>query len=351
MMQVAKWWLMTVALMVYVIVPLVFAEPLFLREIWFDEARQRHVNVKLAFPRSGPSKDAMPVLLFSAPQGWRWGGQRDSYEYLADEMVNQGIAMVIMSHYDITETQGTPEKFADIYPGILTGSRHDHAVDRYEDGRFVLRELTRRNGQSLPGWPKLEMETIAVGGHSAGVLTALHLCGLPVRDLADETYAAQSDPRIQAFVIFGYPMEYRGPRRGDLKHVRGVAGLHVVGSQDHPIYRNTSYRYIGGAPQYWLVAKGGHDVGDRGSRDLVREVTSRFLRAYLFKDASARNFMNSGKFEDPSGDLQQYRTKLVERWWHVDQRDFVAWVRDVLPWGKWLHNFSVSYHGGQKVKE
>lgn len=350
MLGAANRFLMTLGLSGFIMVSLVTAEPLFLREIWFDETRQRHVNVKLAFPKS-PSEQAMPVLLFSAPQGWRWGGQRDSYEYLADEMVNNGVAMVIMSHYDITETQGTPEKFADIYPGILTGSVNDPAVDRYEDGQFVLRELARGNGQALPRWPKLDLQTIAVGGHSAGVLTALHLCGLPVRDQQDQIYIAKPDPRIKAFMIFGYPMEYRGPRREDLKQVRGVAGLHVVGSQDQPTYHNTSYRYIGGAPQYWLVAEGTHDVGDRGSRELVREVTSRFARAYLFDDATARNLLRLGKFEDTKGDLQQYRVKLVERRWHVDQRDFVAWARNVLPWGRWLHNFSVRYHAGQKVQE
>lgn len=163
MMRVIKRLLLMAGLASYMTASLVAAEPLFLREIWLDEARQRHVNVKLAFPKS-PSDQAMPVLLFSAPQGWRWGGQRDSYEYLADEMVNSGVAMVIMSHYDITETAGTPEKFEDVYPGILAGSRHDPAVDRYEDGQFVMRELARLNGQGLSGWPKLDIETMAVGG-------------------------------------------------------------------------------------------------------------------------------------------------------------------------------------------
>ncbi len=331
---------------------LVDAEPRYLREIWFDEARQRHVNVKLAFPETTSSEHVMPVLLFSTPQGWRWGGHRDSYEYLADEMIRHGIAMVIMSHYDITETEGTSEKerFEDIYPGILTGSISDPAIDRYEDGQFVLRELERKNTLSLAGWPPLDMQTIAVGGHSAGVLTALHLCGLPIRNQRDEIYAAKLDPRVKAFVIFGYPMEYSSPRRRDLKQVRSVPGLHVVGSRDHPRYRNTSYRFIGGAAQYWLVAEGTHDVGDIGSRGLIRDVTSRFLRAYLFHDISARQSMRWDQFASQQGNMRQFRTKLVERWWHVDQRDFVAWVREVLPWGRWLHDASIAHHGGQKAK-
>ncbi len=145
-------------------------------------------------------------------------------------------------------------------------------------------------------------------------------------------------------------MEYTGPKRHDLKQVQGIAGLHIAGSQDHPEYRQTSFRYIGGAPQYWLVAAGTHDLGATGPYELLRQVIGQFVSAYVLNDASARKSLTLGALQNSVSGLHQFRTKLVDRWWDVHQRDFVAWVREVLPWGKWLHDASVDFHREQKAE-
>lgn len=134
-----------------------YAEPNYIRDIWLDTARQRHVNVRISYaaPRR-EMPDAAPVLLFSSPQGWRWGGHKDHYEYLAEEIASRGVVMVTIGHYHLEETEGTREAFADIYPGILTGARNDIAVDRYEDMQFILRELERINAEQRPNWPALD---------------------------------------------------------------------------------------------------------------------------------------------------------------------------------------------------
>lgn len=330
-------------------------EPRYVREIWLDEARQRHVNVRIALPPPGElqkNPGPLPLLLFSAPQGFRWGGHMDHYTALSRELVQRGVVMVTLSHYDVDEPMGAHERFSDIYPGILTGARNDAAVDRFEDCLFVLDELARIDGEDRDGWPALDLERIAVGGHSSGTLTALHMSGLPVLDRDGNVFAEHRDPRIKAFVIYSYPLEYSGPSRADLEQVGAVAGLHVAGSKDHPEYRNTSYRYIHAAPQYWLVADGDHNVGAFGSEELILQVTGDFVDAYLQNDTEARARLKRSALQAYGSTLKQFQSKPRSPWAKLDHRDFVAWVREVLPWGEWLHaRASTYYRDGEKQEE
>jgi hypothetical protein len=323
----------------------------YIREIWLDPARQRHVNVRIALPPKDLAqqrRDAMPLLLFSAPQGFRWGGYADNYEELSQEMLRRGVVTVTVSHYDIDEPMGANERFADVYPGVQTGARNDAAVDRYEDWLFVLDRLKTLNQGKAGDWPPLNLDRLAVGGHSSGTLTALHLAGMPVRDRKGQVFATHRDPRIKAFVIYSYPLEYQGPSRADLKEVGAVAGLHVAGSNDHPQYRNTAYRYINGAPQHWLVAEGSHNVGATGSEELILEVTGSFIDVYLNDKAAQRSRLSFDALESFRPALKQFTSKPAQPFKSPDQRDFVAWARDVLPGGRWLHERAIGHYRGRE---
>lgn len=314
------------------------AEARYVREVWLDDARQRHVNVRITLPPPGsPHAGPLPVLLFSTPQGFRWGGHTDHYTELAEELLRRGVAMVTLFHYDLAEPMEPHERFSDIYPGIRTGERNDASVDRFEDCRFVLEELARIDREARDGWPTLDLERIAVAGHSAGALTALHLGGMPVRDRDGRVFAVQPDSRVKALVLYSYPLEYGGPSRADLRRVGAVAGLHVAGSHDHPEYRGTAYRYVGGAPQYWLVVDGDHNVGAFGSEELVLQVTGDFVDAHLQGDADARSRLSRSALAPHEGALVEFGIRLPSYRPNPDHRDFVAWARTFLPWGEWLH--------------
>ena len=317
----------------------------YVREVWLDAARQRHVNVRIALPTREATREAarqrrepMPVMLFSAPQGFRWGGYSDHYEDLSQEMLRRGVVTVTLSHYDIDEPMNAHERFADVYPGIQTGTRHDAAVDRFEDALFVLQQLETLGKARAGDWPILNLDKLAVAGHSSGTLTALHLAGMPVRDKAGQVFATHRDPRIKAFVLYSFPLEYRGPSREDLKQVGAVAGLHVAGSNDHPQYRNTSYRYVHRAPQHWLVAEGGHNIGSTGSEALVLEVSGSFIDVYLNGQAAQRSRLSSEALASFGPALVQLSSKPATRFKPLDRRDFVAWAREALPGGRWLHD-------------
>lgn len=321
-------------------------EARYIREIWLDESRQRHVNVRIALPHpAAPHADsaALPVLLFSTPQGFRWGGHTDHYTELAEELLQRGVVMVTVNHYDLDEPMEGGERFSDIYPGIRTGKREDAAVDRFEDCLFVLDELARIDAEGRDGWPGLDLERIAVAGHSAGTLTALHLSGMPVRDANGQVFAARRDPRVQALILYSYPLEYSGPSRADLKQVGAIPGLHVAGSRDDPEYRNTSYRYLGAAPQYWLVVEGDHNVGAFGSEELVLQVTGDFVDAHLRQDAAAKERLRRSALVAHGGALVEFGTQFPSVWPKLDHRDFVAWVREFLPWGEWLHARAIEH--------
>ncbi len=357
MRVISRFWqgrLIGVAALVWLaVVPaLSAAEPYHIREIWLDAVRQRHVHVRISFPaprRVVPNAAALPLFLFSVPQGWRLGGYHDFYEYLTVEMARRGVVMVTVSHYDLLETGGTKEAFAAIYPGILTGNRQDASVDRYEDMRFVIRQLAQIDAEKRPGWPAMDVTSIAVGGHSSGVLTALHLCGLPVRDGTGQFYAVDRDTPVKAFVIFGYPLAYSGPSRADLRQVRAIPGLHVVGTEDRPYYRNTAYRHIQGAPQYWLVAQGDHDLGSSGPLELLQVIVGRFIGAYLLGDPEAVQGLTKDAFPDPQHQIQTFVRKPLTRQWVGDRRDLIAWLLETVPWGAWLHEKSGAYYRANRV--
>ena len=321
-------------------------EERYIREVWLDPVRQRHVNVRIALPtrqtlkqRAGP----MPVLLFSAPQGFRWGGLADHYEDLSQDLLRRGIVTVTVAHYDLEEPLSPNERFADVYPGIQTGTRRDAAVDRYEDMIFVLERLQTQNQRRADDWPVLDLDRLAVSGHSSGTLTALHLSGLPVRDRTGKVFATHRDPRIKAFVLYSYPLAYRGPSREDLKQVGVVAGLHVAGSNDHPQYRQSSYRSIHRAPQYWLVAEGWHNIGSVGSEKLVLEVTGSFLDVHLLGKADQRGRLTADALAPFGPSLKQFSSKGATWLQPPDQRDFVDWARDTLPGARWLHDLAIAH--------
>ncbi|MBL8327633.1 MAG: hypothetical protein JNJ71_02205 [Rubrivivax sp.] len=352
-LRTASLWLLAIALLwlaagpAWAIKQRVIREPevRYVREVWLDAARQRHVNVRIGLPtreaarlRSGP----MPVMLFSAPQGFRWGGYADHYEDLSQEMLRRGVVMVMMSHYDIEEPMSANERFADVYPGILTGARNDPAVDRYEDALFVLAQLQARHAARADDWPALDLSRLAVSGHSSGTLTALHLAGMPVRERSGRIFAAHRDPRIKAFVLYSFPLEYRGPRREDLQQVGPVAGLHVAGSTDHPRYRHTAYRWIHRAPQHWLVAEGGHNIGSTGSEALVLETTGRFIDVHLNGSQALEQQLSFDALSAFAPGLRQFTRKPALRFKPWDQRDFTAWARETLPGGRWLHSWAMA---------
>jgi len=335
----------------------------YIHEIWLDPARQRHVNVRIALPPLGSprlgspqrSGGAMPVLLFTAPQGFRWDGHADQYEPLAEELMRRGVVMVTVTHYDLAEPMGPGERFQDIYPGILTGSRNDPAVDRFEDCLFVLATLARINSERRDAWPRLDMDRLAVAGHSSGTLTALHLSGLPVRDRDGGVFAVHRDARIKAFVIYSYSLDYSGPSRADLMQVGAVPGLQVAGSDDHPEYRNTPYRFIHAAPQYWLVAKGNHNVGAGGSDELILQATGDFVDAYLSNNVNNKNAalarLDTKTLEAFGSDFREFASKPASRWPQPDRRDVAAWAVDFLPWGEWLHARTIARYRALQASE
>lgn len=316
------------------------------REIWLDTARQRHVNVRIALPPRGAAQTqgaAMPVALFSAPQGFRWGGHVDGYEPLAEMLLKRGVVMVMVFHYDLHEQMGANERFAEIYPGIQTGKRNDAPVDRFEDCLYVLDKLSNINAERRDGWPALDLSKLAVIGHSSGTLTAMHMSGLPVRDRDGKVFSVHRDPRVKAFVVYSYPFEYSAPGRADVKQVGAVAGLHVAGTEDHPDYRNSAFRYVEGAPQYWLVAKGDHSVGMFGSEVLILQVTGDFIDTYLNGKATARSRLSLETLRSHRPALKQFLEKPPSAWPRLDQRDFAAWARESLPWGKTLHARAIAF--------
>jgi predicted dienelactone hydrolase len=315
-----------------------------LRERWLDTERQRHVQVRIALPPpSSGAGSPLPVLLFSSPQGFRWSGHTDQYVELSRELLRRGIVMVTVAHPDADEPMGAHERFADVYPGLLTGARNDPSVDRFEDMRFVIRQLEALNQRPGSDWPSLDLQRIAVAGHSSGTLTALHMLGMPVRSRTGQVHAQAHDPRIKAFVVYSWPLEYRGPSRDDLLQVAAVPGLHVAGSQDLPQFRQAAYRYVHRAPQYWLVADAGHNVGARGSDALVLEVTGSFLDVHLKGQMAQRGRLEVDALERFGSALKQYRSKPAQRFKPPDQRDFVAWARETLPGGRWLHDQAIGY--------
>lgn len=303
-------------------------------EDWADAERDRTVPVRVYLPADAEGR--RPVVIVSHGLG----GTRDALSYLGRHWASHGYICIHMQHHgsDDAVWRDVParERLAAMRRATLD---YRAAQDRAGDVPFVLDtlEAAQDNGDS-PLYDRLDLEHIAIAGHSYGAWTCMALAGQRGGLRGQQGYR---DERIDVAIPLSSPVP-RNARTYDRAFGEiDIPVLHITGTLDEsPVsdttaeqrrvpYDHTPGRAEGGSPQYLIIFEGGDHMvlggppldGQRNrsidrmrerdgvdlSRDplihgLIRQATTAFLDGWLLGDDAAEAWLDGGGLEGSVGD-------------------------------------------------
>lgn len=278
---------------------------------WNDTKRNRVIPVKVYLPANLTAP--LPVAIFSHGLG----GSREGAGYLGDYWAEHGYIGVFIQH------PGSDESFW--RPSITAGSRSDrtqlmgkfraqlsnpmHALNRAQDVHFVIDNLEQLNAKDPFFKGKMNLEEIAIAGHSFGSWTALTASGQRLGAPGGRDFSSR-DPRIKAAIY----LSPTPPRKGlDPSMVFGaikIPGLHLTGTLDDSPVNNTkaeerriAFDNITKSDQYLVIIEGanhmafgggrGGRAGDKTTQEIVERTSTEFLDAYLKHDQKAKAWLST----------------------------------------------------------
>lgn len=182
---------------------------------WTDPVRERTVPYRVYHPvdLAAPA----PVVIFSHGLG----GSRDGAEYLGQAWAGAGYVAVFLQHpgSDDAVWRGEGLRPAQMMEALRRAAADPaNAVHRPLDVTFAIDQLDVVNREPGPLRGHLDLERIAVAGHSFGAYTALAVAGLRLGPGAGRMTLA--DPRVACAIVLSAPQ----PRPGqDLEaHYGGI---------------------------------------------------------------------------------------------------------------------------------
>jgi predicted dienelactone hydrolase len=167
---------------------------------WHDARRDRDVPVKIYFPKDGAGP--FPIVVFSHGLG----GSRENYEYLGRHWAGCGYVSVHMQHIGSDDSIWKNVPVAERARALQRGAVNiANVLNRPPDGQFVIDQMEKRNGdETSPLKGRLDLNSIAMAGHSFGGYTTLALAGetfiLPLG--MTKRY---DEPRIKAAIQMSAP--------------------------------------------------------------------------------------------------------------------------------------------------
>lgn len=268
-------------------------------EDWRDAARDRVLPVKVYAPRDAEAP--MPVVILSHGLG----GSREALRYLGEHWAEHGYFCVVLQHPGSDESlyrgRTAREAIANM-KGAMTG---EQLKLRCEDVSFAIDELTRRNADRASPWfGRLDLERVAIAGHSFGAYTTQFVCGQTGR---------LTDPRIKV----GIALSPSPPRLGDAKAAFDTVRVPMsfwTGTADESIAqqditaesRRGPFDAMSHADAYLVIIDGGThmlfggasrrgepDAQQRNELALIQQGTTAFLDAYLRGDAAALDWLHN----------------------------------------------------------
>ncbi len=263
-----------------------------LREDWFDAARHRTVPVKIYYPSDASTPS--PVVIFSHGLG----NSREGYEYLGRQWASHGFISVHPEHVGAAHDIEKKGLIA------LYRAGNDHAYWRTlpDDIRFVIDHLP----QSSLG-ARVDMQHIAVAGHSLGAYATLAEAGLIVPH--ERKFR---DARVIAGIPISMSEDFPPAAYRDIH----IPLLHITGTHDSSIFygtlprdRRIPFDSISGPDQFLLTIRGANHstysddeaASNRRDHDLIRAATTAFLDAFLRDDPSARQWLARGGLRQLAG--------------------------------------------------
>jgi len=292
---------------------------------WHDEARDRDVPAKLYYPKTGDGP--FPVIVFSHGLG----GTREGYSYLGNHWASHGYVSVHVQHKgsDDSVWRGSADPL-----GAARRAAADprNMVNRPKDVSFAIDQMERMNAADSPLKGRLDLEHVAVAGHSFGAYTTLAVAGEVFR-LPGGRELTMADPRVKAAIPMSAPVPNR---RADLDAAFGkivIPCFHMTGTKDDsPIGETTAaerrlpFDHSKASDQF-LVAftDGDHMIFSgrpralgQGQRDasfqnVIKQATVAFWDCYLRGSAEARTWLTEGGLKATLGADGVLEMKLLNR--------------------------------------
>jgi predicted dienelactone hydrolase len=277
---------------------------------WRDAARSRDVPVRVYRPATAAAP--APLVVFSHGTG----SSCDGYAYLGLHWASHGYVVIHPTHVGSDTTALFVEGFSPVrrLAEILADVTHRH--DRPRDVSFVL--------DSVAADPELsahvDLERVAVAGHSYGAYTALTMVGLHDRE-ADQLGLRLDDSRVKAAIAMSPQSEANlGLHAAAWDRIDRPA-MALTGTKDieygigTAARRRTSFDRTPGPDQYLLTIHGATHSSFDDPPELrihvkppnpahhayIRTATTAFLDAYLNEDAAAQRWLLNGAIGQLSG--------------------------------------------------
>jgi predicted dienelactone hydrolase len=252
--------------------------------VWHDATRDRDVPVKFYIPAGVASP---PLVVFSHGIG----EDRDSYAWLGRAWASHGYASIHVTHAG-TDKATLRQGYLKLYRATKDSRNW---IARPLDVRFVLDQLARH----AEGAPRVDLERVAVAGHSAGAFTALAITGLR----AGTEAVTLTDPRVKVAIALSMPkMDVVPPSGYDSLT---APTLHMTGTCDgsltyrtRPADRRVPFEATHASRQYLITLAGVNHNTFSNAADphhaRIAQLTTAFLDAWLLGDPSARSWLDDG---------------------------------------------------------
>lgn len=290
-----------------------------------DEERDREVPIKVYVPKG--TADARPVVIVSHGLG----GSRENLSYLGERWASYGYVCVHLQHLGSDETVWRDVPARDRLKAMRRAAMTPQvAIDRANDVPYVLDKLVgmnQENGSRLQG--KLDMNKVAIAGHSFGAWSAMAAGGMTVGGKRGKHY---SDERIRCMIPLSPPVVASERLYETTYGTLNIPALFMTGTLDTSVINNTEakdrlipYATMRGAseegvPKYQINFNGADHMTfggpHRGSKllrkadletepifhSLIQQGTTAFLDCYLLGDRKAKQWLNDGGFIDAVGE-------------------------------------------------
>ncbi len=292
-----------------------------LRVDWTDTAHQRTLPIKIDFPKSADKP--LPVVIISHGLG----GSREGLAYIGEYWAAHGYVSIHIQHVGSDESIWKGKKMAEIMPAMKAAETAEQFMNRVNDVHFAIDHLKELNEDAkFPLHGKLDLDRIAMAGHSFGAVTTQAVCGQVFP--GGRTVA---DPRIKVGVVFS-PSPPRGGDTAKAFSKISIPLFHWTGTKDQvnsaispvtPDQRREPFDAISTSDQYLVVLTDG-DHGIFGGRarengrlhpndaawiDLIQRGSTAFLDKYLKADKAQAAFLDDGEFAKNAKKLGTFEMK------------------------------------------